>query len=187
MTPEERAAVFQKVDAHARRAGYQYDAPQWLGSVVDRLYDKGELPEVRQAQERLHGHANALEDQFIQNAPMAQVNAHIRTTRPSGPGPNILPATPADSQRIDTAIEQRMLRAMKPKSQEEVELLSGAAERDFLANATTDEMKSYFGKKVPWRSAVGNARRRHKAVQENQRAGRDDCLAACGTSRIFDL
>jgi hypothetical protein len=150
MTPEERAAVFQKVDAHARTAGYQrYDAPQWLGSVVDRLYDKGELPEVRQAQERLHGQANALEDQFIQNAPMAQVNAHIRTTRPSGPGPNLLPATPADSQRIDTAIEERMLAQMTPKSREEVKPLSGEAERDFLANATTDEMKSYFEKKYP--------------------------------------
>jgi len=151
MTPEDRAAVFQRVDAHARTVGYQqYDAPQWLGSVVDRLYDEGKLEEIRDAQERLHGHANALEDQFIQNAPMAQVNAHIHATRPNGPGPNILPATPADSQRIDTAIQERMLAAMKPKSQEEVQSpLSGAAERDFLANATTDEMKSYFQKKYP--------------------------------------
>jgi hypothetical protein len=151
MTPEERAAVFSKVDTHARRAGYQqYDAPQWLGSVLDGLYDKGELPEVRQAQERLLAQVDERDAQFIRYAPMAQVNAAIRASYPSGPGPNIMPATPADSQRIDTAIEQRMLAAMKPKSQEEVQSpLSGAAERDFLANATSDEMKAYFEKKYP--------------------------------------
>jgi len=87
---------------------------------------------------------------LIQNAPMAQVNAHIRSTRPTGPGPNILPATPAESQRIDGAIEERMLAQMKPKPREEIPSpLSGEAERDFLADATTDEMKTYFEKKYP--------------------------------------
>ena len=149
MTPEERAAVFQKVDAHAREKGFQqYDAPEWLGTELDRLYDAGKLEEIRTAQVRLHDHLNEQENQFIANAPMAQVNAHIRSTRPSGPGPNILPATPADSQRIDTAIEERMLAQMRPKSREEVQSpLSGEAERAFLANATADEMKSYFEKK----------------------------------------
>jgi hypothetical protein len=151
MTPEERATVFQKVDEHARTAGYQqYDAPQWLGSVLDGLYDKGELPEVRQAQERLLAQADAQDAQFIADAPWAQVNAAIRATYPSRPRPNILEAQSAHSQRIDLAIEERMLAAMKPKSQDEVQSpLSGAAERDFLATATTDEMKSYFEKKYP--------------------------------------
>ena len=151
MTPEERAVVFQKVDAHAKNVGYQqYDAPQWLGSVLDGLYDKGELPEVRQAQERLLAQVDERDAQFIRYAPMAQVNAAIRASYPSGPGPNILPATPADSQHIDTAIEERMRAAMHPASEEEVQSpLSGAAERDFLANATTDEMKAYFERKYP--------------------------------------
>jgi hypothetical protein len=92
----------------------------------------------------------AQEDYGIQNAPMKDVNAVLEQRYGRKPRPNILPATPADSQRIDTAIEERMLAAMKPKSQEEVQSpLSGAAERDFLANATTDEMKSYFEKKYP--------------------------------------
>jgi len=43
------------------------------------------------------------------------VNAHILATRPSGPGPNILPATPAHSQRIDSAIEERMAAQIRPQ------------------------------------------------------------------------
>ena len=79
---------------------------------------------------------------------MAQVNAHIRGTRPSGPGPNILPATPAHSQRIDAAIEERMMAQIRPQPQAQSPL-SGEAGRDFLENATTDEMKAYFQRKYP--------------------------------------
>ena len=149
MNPEERAAVFQTVDAHARAVGYQQlDAPEWLPSVVNRLYDEGKLEEIRNAQVRLHEHFNAQENQFIQNAPLAQVNAHIRATRPSGPGPNILPATPAHSQRIDAAIEERMLAQIRPQPPAQSPL-SGEAERDFLENATAEEMKAYFERKYP--------------------------------------
>ena len=70
---------------------------------------------------------------------MAQVNAHIRSTRPGGPGPNLLPATPAHSQRIDAAIEERMLAQIRPQREEVQSPLSVEAERDFLANATSDE------------------------------------------------
>ena len=79
---------------------------------------------------------------------MAQVNAHIRATRPSGPGPNVLPATSAHSQRIDAAIEERMLAQIRPQAPA-LPPLSGEAERDFLENATTDEMKVYFECKYP--------------------------------------
>jgi hypothetical protein len=132
---------------------------------VDRLYDAGKLEAIRNAQVRLHEHINAQENQFIANAPMAQVNAHIRATRPVGPEPNILPATPADSQRIDSAIEERMLAQIKPKSAQSFEPLSGEAERDFLTDATTDEMKSYFERKYPGGARRTDERPRYRATR----------------------
>jgi transposase len=106
--------------------------------------------ELAQKSDAQDGYVNAQDAQFIANAPMAQVNAAIRATYPPGPRrPNILEAQSAHSQRIDQALEERMLAQMKPKSAESFEPLSPEAEREFVETHTLEEVKQYFEHKHP--------------------------------------
>ena len=74
MPQADRQAVIEKVAADATEAGFmRIDAPVWLEHHVNNMYDLGALPEIRKAQEALSGQAQAVEDNFIQNADRKQV------------------------------------------------------------------------------------------------------------------